>query len=253
METKKLWRSSALLLAIALPAQEPAPQLDPAAAGPAVRIWSPDGGERVWFRRTFALPKGVREARIVFTCDDAARVHVNGREVATAKFWTDVTVVDLDDLDRDNVVAIAAEDEGGSRALACWIIWTDANGTRRELVTDGDWRCSSVERDGWKDLEFDDRNWARATGEHASTFGRNVYNYEPTNVYFRNRNSAEADAIAAALHLLRTAATRDETLKALDEVERAAIRARAAILKREKARAERVDEPAPGADRRNGR
>ena len=105
------------------PLQDPAP-LDPAAAGPAMRIWSHRelGMQEVWFRREFDLEAVPDEATFVFSCDNEATVFVNGKRVAHSEHWEELTVVDVTRLlvKGKNVVAIHAKNTGSCAALAAW-------------------------------------------------------------------------------------------------------------------------------------
>ncbi|MCB9877994.1 MAG: hypothetical protein H6835_10375 [Planctomycetes bacterium] len=213
--------------------------LDPAAAGPADRIWSSNPDDQdVWLRRRFPLPDKVTTARLVFSCDNECRVLVNGKEVATAASWMDVTVVDLEQLDRDNVVAVEAKNTGGPGAFACWVLWTDAEGEARELISDVSWKVTTTATDigdGWDAVAFDDSKWQTATASFNSVFGQNLYNGAPTTVHFRNRHSDSADTIAAGLRQLRRALSREAARAALDAIEKAVMAARTQLWREEQA------------------
>ncbi len=238
-----------LLLAAALPAQQPA--LDPDAAGPAQRIWSQDMQEeqQLWLRRRFTLPDKVTSARLVFTCDNECVVSVNGNEVARADDWEEVHVVDLEGLGRDNVIAIEATNTGGPAALACWLLWTDANGTAQELVTDPQWRVSATPADGWDKPAFDDKAWQPAVANFTSTYGLNLYNGTPRRVRFHSRFAVAADAIVQATAALSGARSREAALEALDAIERAVMEARRRLWAEKDREKEKEKEKAEGRGR----
>lgn len=217
-----------LALATSLVGQEPV--LDPAAAGPAGRIWSanPDDPE-LWLRRSFALPEKVASARLVFSCDNECRVFVNGREVASADSWMDVTVVELEALGRENTLAIAARNTGGPGAFACWLLWTDSDGAQQELVSDATWRVSTTQVDGFEAPAFDDSRWEQATPSFTTTFGLNLYNGEPTQVHWKGRYGDGGSEIQRGLTKLQRARTREAAHAALDAIERAVMALRAAL------------------------
>ncbi len=218
-------------------AQDPA--LDPDAAGPAQRIWAADmqQHQEVWLRRRFALPEKVTSARFVFTCDNECALFVNGVERASSVKWEEVTVVDLDDLGRDNAVAVHAKNTGGPAAFACWVLWTDAKGVSHSIVTDADWRVAVEEVVGWTETAFDHKAWKAATANFTSTYGLNLYNGKPLRVVFRNAYAEAADEIERALLALRKARDRKAALRALDAVEKAMVAARTKIwAEKEKAK-----------------
>jgi len=216
--------------------QDPPTLLDPNAAGPAQRIWCADMQEQqvVWLRRHFAIEGKATAARLVFSCDNECTVFVNGVEVGASKAWEEVTVVDLEQLeqlDRDNVIAVQATNTGGPAALACWLCWTDAAGAH-ELESDPQWRVSTAPAAGWEAREFDGKDWVPATANFTAEFGRNVYNGVPTRIVVHNRYSPAADAIERGLAALRTAKDRDAALRALDDIERAVMAARRQVWAR---------------------
>jgi hypothetical protein len=142
----------------------------PVTAVPAQRIW--DSGEPhaalVWFRRVFEQRQPVTEAAIVVACDNHCRVFVNGnrrrrqRRVGAAdSHRRDEALVS-----GDNVIAVAARDDGSAAGLVFWLDWRapHASGT---LVSDANWLCCLEEQEGFAKLRFDDRRWqhVRTTGE----------------------------------------------------------------------------------------
>ena len=202
--------------------------LDPAAAGPADRIWCANMAEQqvVSFRRRFRLPEGVTTARLVFTGDNESVAWVNGNRVARCADWQEVAVVDLQHLGRDNAIAIEVTNTGGPGAMACWLSWTDAKGAPHALVSDPNWRVATDPAAGWTSTDFDDAKWAQATANFTTTFGLNLYNGKPTHVRFHSRFARAAEPIERALEKLRAARSPAEALAALDALERATMAAR---------------------------
>jgi homoserine O-acetyltransferase len=154
----------------------------PVTAVPAQRIW--DSGEPhaalVWFRRVFEQRQPVTEAAIVVACDNHCRVFVNGTDVGGNDEWERPTRIDVTKhlVSGDNVIAVAARDDGSAAGLVFWLDWRapHASGT---LVSDANWLCCLEEQEGFAKLRFDDRRWqrVRATGEVKR--GMNVWGYPP--------------------------------------------------------------------------
>ncbi|MCR9244949.1 MAG: hypothetical protein NXI31_07945 [bacterium] len=227
------------------PLQDPAP-LDPAAAGPAMRIWSHRelGMQEVWFRREFKLTAVPDEATFVFSCDNEATVFVNGKRVAHSEHWEELTVVDVTRLlvKGKNVIAIHAKNTGSCAALAAWLTWESAAkkavpgvpavvATGGEIVTDADWVYADEEHDDWAAVAFDASKWNAANATLETPFGNNVYNGKPLRLRFENGRSASAQAIERALAQFRAARTPAAAQKALDALDRAVMDARARLWK----------------------
>ena len=138
-----------------------------AAGGPAPQwIWdeSPQDGEELFFRRVFALPAACQRANLAITCDNHCRVQVNGERVCESNDWQAVRFVDLGKLlvAGDNVVAVHAWNDGNVAGLCARLDWATADGKRGTVVTDGSWRCSADDPDGWDRQRFDDSRWPAA-------------------------------------------------------------------------------------------
>jgi putative heme-binding domain-containing protein len=124
-----------------------------AAAGtPPAWVWdsSPQDGEEVFLRRTFAVGPDARDARLVVSCDNHCRVFVNGAKVGSSDEWEAPLRLDVTSALRagDNVLAVHAWNDGGVAALAARLSWRDRDGAH-DVVTDGAWVCSSDDPDGW--------------------------------------------------------------------------------------------------------
>lgn len=221
------------------PAQDereaPPPVLDPGAAGPAQQIWSKTAdAATVFFRREFELPERARRIRLVASCDDLCTVFVNGRQIAAAQAWETLIVADLADAAAGrNVVAVQGGNRMGPASLAVWLLWEDERGARHCLVSDGEWRCSIDEAEGWEQPGFDHSAWERAGESGPTPFGRTVYGMEPVGYVIVDRFTEMADAIERALREMRAAEGDDEAaLRSLAQIERAVVRARQAVWER---------------------
>lgn len=233
----------AVLLGLTLapaPAQEQKPVLDPDAAGPAQRIWSDvmQESQELWLRRRFAIPKGARSARIAVSCDNECTIFVNGKRVATADDWEKLTFIDIEALRvGDNAIAVHAKNAGGPAALALWLTWIDAAGKGHYLVTDKNWRVSTVAAAGWEAPGFDDTKWQAAEELGKTRFAQTVYGYPPKGFVFVNRFTELAAAVERALHAMRSARNTEDALRSLDAIERAVMSARRKIRDQQKPKA----------------
>lgn len=197
-------------------------------AGSAQRIWARTKEEPdVWFRRSMELTKPAKSARVYFSCDNECTVFVNGLEAGSCAEHQDLTVVDLVAPPPKGklTLAVHARNTGGPGALVLWFLWEDADG-KHELVTDKEWRLSETEAAKWLEPAFDDSKWETATAEFSTEFGKNTYNGTPSKVNLVNQLTPAFGPIDQAVAALRSAKDRDAALKALEELDRAVVRAR---------------------------
>ncbi|MFJ9210847.1 family 78 glycoside hydrolase catalytic domain [Streptomyces sp. NPDC102264] len=152
----------------------PAPKFDGASW-----IWSADAtanaapqGPR-WFRGTFTLPEGARVAKatLMATADDDFTLYVDGERVLHADQrsdgWREGKVIDIAQRVQAGgsfTFAAVATNRGDNPAgLLVRLLMEDGAGSQvAEFVTDGTWRVSSREEQGWTQAEFDDSAWGRA-------------------------------------------------------------------------------------------
>jgi hypothetical protein len=142
-------------------------------------VWFPEGdpardapvAARV-FRRTFELPGGKQIDRAVLrlTVDDRFTAYLNSQLVGSHSGWdTGREFADVAPRLRPgkNVLAVRAENGQGPKGanpagLACNLEVFLGDGEKVVVLSDGSWRCSAREADGWQALAFDDDGWERA-------------------------------------------------------------------------------------------
>ncbi len=213
---------------------------DPQITGPAQQIWTAPQREiqEVWLRRTFDLAAAPKSVELAVSCDNECQVFVNGKPVASCDDHGILVVADVETLvEGKNVVAVHGKNTGGPAAVVLWLTWVDAKGERHEVVSDAKWRAAEAEVAGWNKPGFDDSRWAMATESGATPCGRNVYGGEPRRLVFVTAYGASAEAIETSVQGLRAARTPAAALQALEAIERAVMRARAAAWAQQEAEA----------------
>ncbi len=142
----------------------------------AMWIWYPEGdpakdapkGKR-WFRNVFDLNEvsGIREATLYITCDDRARVNINGKragkgkeEIKDPSHLYELPVAELLKPGR-NVITVAAENLKAAAGLIARLEVVFANGNVAASATEGDWKTTNQDPGRkWNDENFDDSGWA---------------------------------------------------------------------------------------------
>lgn len=159
----------------AAPAQEP-----PTFAG-ASWIWSPEAtpsdapaGPR-WFRRRATLPAGrtVTRALLVATADDDFTLYLDGERVLHSPEqvdgWKIGRFVDVTArVTRPDLTLAAVATNRGNVAvnpggLLLRLVVEFDDGSRQDVVTDGQWRVVDAEQPGWQQPDFDDSAWSAVT------------------------------------------------------------------------------------------
>jgi alpha-L-rhamnosidase len=155
-----------------------APAETPPGFGGASWIWSPDAtpndapAEPRWFRRGAELPAGVTRALLVATADDDFTLHLDGERVLHSPEQVDGWKIGrFADVTRRiqgrrlTLAAVAtnrgnvAVNPGG---LLVRLVLDLDDGTRHQVVTDGEWRVTDTEQPGWHRPDFDDSAWPLA-------------------------------------------------------------------------------------------
>lgn len=142
-------------------------------------IWYPEGDPAKdapvaarYFRRTFDLPenKAVVRAVLRLTVDDKFTAYLNGEKVGSHADWmTGKEFTDIAKLLRPgrNVLAVRGENAPGPKdanpaGLSCDLEITLAGDAKLAIRSDGEWRTSRDEMDGWQKADFNGRDWTNA-------------------------------------------------------------------------------------------
>ncbi len=125
-------------------------------------IWHPNNGAKPaddevrYFRKTFKLDGAARRATLSVAADNRFTAYVNNAVVGAGKEWQLFPKFDLKPYltPGENVVAIKAENEGGSAGLLAELDIATDEGTRVKIVTDTSWKTSTSADAGWQALAF---------------------------------------------------------------------------------------------------
>lgn len=141
-------------------------------------IWFPEGDPRTdtapgvrYFRCRFNLPAGMKPqaARALFTADDQFVLYVNGQRAGASDgkgfAWQRAQEIEVAALlvPGQNVLAVAVTNSAPSPAgLAGKLVVQPEAGELFTVITDGTWRCSDREVEGWQQPGFADDAWVPA-------------------------------------------------------------------------------------------
>jgi putative membrane-bound dehydrogenase-like protein len=117
-----------------------------------------------YFRGVIELAAQPKSAEFFVTVDNRYVAYVNGRKLGGDSNWNSIDRYDVgkDLVAGKNVLAIEAQNGGGSAGAIAWLRTTDDNGQSSFVGTDARWKVSrSVESD-WKSAKFDDGAWRKA-------------------------------------------------------------------------------------------
>ncbi len=129
-------------------------------------IWrqaeSPDG-EVAHFRKVFELPGAVAGARLSATCDNQMDVYINSKRVLRSGTWERPVAADVKGALRagSNVIAVRARNQGSIAGLLLELR-VKVGDDERVIVTDDSWLVAGRPSRGWRGLDHDTSDWARA-------------------------------------------------------------------------------------------
>lgn len=125
-------------------------------------------GQKVWFRKSFDIPAGVKTASMAITADDRFELWLNGHKVGAHGSWQTVVTFDLAHMLRPgkNVIVVRAVNQGGPAGLLVGLPIIFADGSMRLVQSDTDWVCTDKSPQGqWGQIEYDDSAWPKATSD----------------------------------------------------------------------------------------
>ena len=125
-------------------------------------IWMNHGdapADKVYFRKDVSSA-GVGAARLYAACDDVMKIYVDGNLVAESSNWqtpafVDITKqLDLDDPNKDHVIAVEGENGKSSAGLVVKLELESGWRDSWSVVTDATWQVSTKAEDGWMKTGF---------------------------------------------------------------------------------------------------
>jgi putative heme-binding domain-containing protein len=130
-------------------------------------IWADAGGQEAksaYLRRTFELSGEVRAAQLRGIADRRMQVWVNGQPLPEIAGFEQMSRRDVTGALRPgrNLVAVAAEHDGGPAGVLVAMRVELASGERWELVSDESWLASTREEAGWREADFAAAGWQAA-------------------------------------------------------------------------------------------
>jgi putative heme-binding domain-containing protein len=118
-------------------------------------LWhdAPRPGAGARLKKEFELGDGaVNQAVLRATCDNGAKVFLNGELVLTNPDWTSPTQAEVTAKLRPgrNELLVDAANKGGAAAFVASLTVNLADGTERTILTDGSWLAAASGGDDWK-------------------------------------------------------------------------------------------------------
>ncbi len=116
-------------------------------------IWSPDANaKQVMLRRVFDVPQGAADARLIVTCDNGARVTLNGDDVVNNEDWNSPSQANVSrrlQVGRNELLAQARNEEGPAGFLAR-LRYGTPDGRQVTIETDDAWEASAPGGTEWR-------------------------------------------------------------------------------------------------------
>ena len=127
------------------------------------------------------MPNGpIRSATLLLTADDHADVYVNGQQVARIETWRKLHRLDVTPHIKPgqrNVIAIAVDNDPRSPGGLVGRLRVEFERTEAAVFDiDESWKVSTGEGPGWREKDFDDSKWPKATA--VVDFGKDPWGKE---------------------------------------------------------------------------
>ncbi len=134
-----------------------------------------------YFRKEFSLPpnKKVKDAFVIFVCDDKGKFYLNGKLCRASENKKDVAIYHLTSKLRQgkNVAAFEVENARRYAGLIGKIVIKFENGKNVIIPIDEKWKVSKNDVIGWKNIKFNDSSW-----KNAAILG--IYGCKPWGIIF---------------------------------------------------------------------
>ncbi len=133
-------------------------------------IWAdgPGSDAAAHFRRTFEVPAGLKEGVLFLTCDNGAKVFLDGKSVLTNADWNAPVKVDLTKhlTPGKHALRVEGKNEGSVAGLVARLRLKTADGKESVVETDASWEATVPGRTEWKPAKvvgkYGDEPWGDA-------------------------------------------------------------------------------------------
>ncbi|MEL6108885.1 MAG: cytochrome C [Planctomycetota bacterium] len=127
-------------------------------------VWDAKGssnGQRLYFRKSFAVTKPIKSAKVYATCDNKMVLWINGAEVGTARDWMYPLAMDVTKrlVSGNNTIAVDARNAGGIAAFVFKMV-VDHGDSKTVVLSNESWKMSPRGGSGWTAKDYDDASWS---------------------------------------------------------------------------------------------
>ncbi len=121
------------------------------------------GWETTFFRKTFTVVGAFTKAELTGTVDLQMTAYLNGRAAATNKHWDKPVKVDVTAVTKpgENIIAARGRSDGVDPGFILRLELTLPDKSKRAILSDTTWLCSTNEAPGWEKLEFAAAGWTK--------------------------------------------------------------------------------------------
>jgi hypothetical protein len=121
----------------------------------------------LYFRKKILVPEDIVKAELIITANKNYTVYIDSHLIGEDGNWWLGEVYDVTKLLSTGVHLVAVKVESGTdaneaRGLLLNIELTDKNGDKQIIYSDSTWLCSTVQTNGWTEVDFDDSKWLNA-------------------------------------------------------------------------------------------
>lgn len=121
-------------------------------------------GQKVFFRKEYALPSDITVATIEVACDNAQRTWINGHDLGMHWGWGKLARHDVKEylVPGQNVVAVEGRTIDEQAGLAVRFAVEAQDGRSATVVSDNTWNSSLESSEGWLKPGFEGEGWQSA-------------------------------------------------------------------------------------------
>ncbi len=116
-------------------------------------IWSSakPQGNAAQLRKTISIAAAPKSATLIVTCDNGAKVSLNGKQVIDNPDWQEPTKADVKAALKvgENTITVHATNKGGTAGFFAKLTIENADGTKTEITTDDTWEAAPEKSDAW--------------------------------------------------------------------------------------------------------
>ena len=132
-------------------------------------VWSGSAkdNQNAYFRKDIDVPAGYTSVKLHAACDNSFKLFIDGKAVADGSEWSEPVVKDVTSafksVEGKHLIAVQGHNDSGPAGLLVRLTFTAKGKKPFVVASDATWLASEKAARGWRNADYDAKDWKPAT------------------------------------------------------------------------------------------